>query len=228
MSEKVSLARLDVRGSHFEVLVDPERALSYKLRKSPWADKILKFEEVFRDYKKGERASRDSLMKAFSTDDPRKVCKVIIDEGELQIPSHMRKKLLEEKKRSIMAMIARTTVDPKTNLPIPLMRVEQAFGVMSVSVDPAKDAEDQLKPIIRDLKRVLPIKVREADVTVDFTPDLTGQVRGFLESFGDLVVHPTRKGPLMSTTVRVPEAVRTALVQKISKRFGEKVKVTLA
>jgi len=227
MSEKFSLARIDVRDKHFEVLVDPERALDYKVRRIPWTDKILKFDEVFRDYKKGERASRDALLKAFSTDDPRKICRLIVDEGELQVPSHMRKKLVEEKRRSMMALVSRISVDPKTNLPIPLLRVEQVFDKISVSIDPFKDVEDQLKPVIKELKRILPMKLKDADIQVEFPPDLTYQVRGFLESFGEIVMQPSKRGDLMSTTARVPEAVRTSLAQKMSKRFGGKVKVTL-
>jgi ribosome maturation protein SDO1 len=227
MSEKVSLARLDVRGNHFEVLVDSQRALDYKLKRAQWTDKILKFEEVFRDYKKGERASRDSLLKAFSTDDPRKICKVIIDEGELQVPAHMRRKLLEEKKRTIMSLVSRVSVDPQTNAPIPLLRVEQAFDKMSVQVDPSKEAVDQLKPILKEMKRMLPMRVKEAEVEADFPPDLLGHVRGYLESVGEIVIQPRRKGDLMTMTVSVPEAIRTEIAQKMAKRFGEKVKVTL-
>lgn len=227
MSEKVSLARLDVRGNHFEVLVDSQRALDYKLKRAQWTDKILKFEEVFRDYKKGERASRDSLLKAFSTDDPRKICKVIIDEGELQVPAHMRRKLLEEKKRTIMSLVSRVSVDPQTNAPIPLLRVEQAFDKMSVQVDPSKEAVDQLKPILKEMKRMLPMRVKEAEVEADFPQDLLGHVRGYLESVGEIVIQPRRKGDLMTMTVSVPEAIRTEIAQKMAKRFGEKVKVTL-
>jgi len=227
MSEKVTLARLDIRGNHFEVLVDPQRALDYKLKRSPWTDKIMKFEDVFRDYKKGERASRDSLLKAFSTDDPHKICKVILDEGELQVPSHMRRKLLEEKKKSIMVLISRVSIDPQTNTPIPLLRVEQAFGKMSMPVDPSKDAVDQLKPILKEMKRVLSIKIKEASIEVEFPPDLMGHVRGYLESVGETVIQPRRRGDLMTMTVKVPEATRTDVAQKMAKRFGERVKVTL-
>ncbi|HYA22148.1 MAG TPA: ribosome assembly factor SBDS [Thermoproteota archaeon] len=227
MSEKVSLARLDVRGNHFEVLVDSERALDYKLKRTPWSDKILKFEEVFRDYKKGERASRDALLKAFSTDDPRKICKVIIDDGELQVPAHMRRKLLEEKRKTIMVLIARVSIDPQTNTPIPLLRVEQAFDKISIPVDPSKEPIDQLKPIIREMKRILPMKVKEAEIEAEFPPDLITHVRGYLESVGEMVIQPRKRGDLLTMTVKVPEAARTDIVQKVAKRFGEKVKVTL-
>lgn len=227
MSEKATLARLDVRENHFEVLVDPQRALDYKLKRAQWTDKIMKFDDVFRDYKKGERASRDSLLKAFSTDDPHKICKVILDDGELQVPSHMRRKLLEEKKKSIMVLISRVSIDPQTNTPIPLLRVEQAFDKMSMPVDPSKEAVDQLKPILKEMKRMLPIKVKEASIEAEFPLDLMGHVRGYLESVGETVIQPRRKGDLMEMTVKVPEAIRTDVAQKMAKRFGEKVKVTL-
>jgi ribosome maturation protein Sdo1 len=96
-----------------------------------------------------------------------------------------------------------------------------------VQVDPSKEAVDQLKPILKEMKRMLPMRVKEAEVEADFPPDLLGHVRGYLESVGEIVIQPRRKGDLMTMTVSVPEAIRTEIAQKMAKRFGEKVKVTL-
>jgi ribosome maturation protein SDO1 len=139
----------------------------------------------------------------------------------------MRRKLLEEKRKAIMALISRVSIDPQTNTPIPLLRVEQAFDKISIPVDPSKEPIDQLKPIIKEMKRILSIKVKEAEIEVEFPPDLIAHVRGYLESVGEMVLQPRKKGDFLTMTVKVPEATRTDIVQKVAKRFGEKVKVTL-
>jgi len=227
MSEKEPIARLVIKGNRFEVLIDAERALNYKLRRTPWSDKIVKIYQVWKDYKKGERASNELMMKFFSTKDPYQVSKRIIDEGELQIPANLRKRLIDEKRRAIMTLVSKVAFDPQTNFPIPLLRIEQAFESISFSVDPFKDPEEQLKPALLELKKVIPIKLKEAEMEITFTPDILGPISAFLGVFGEISRPPTKRGESMAVVVRVPEISRSTIAQKIGKRFDEKVKVSL-
>jgi len=227
LSEKESIARLTIKGNRFEVLIDAERALNYKMRRTPWSDKIVKIDQVWKDYRKGERASNELLMKFLSTKDPYQVAKKIIDEGELQIPASLRKRLIDDKRRAIMSLVSKVAFDPQTNFPIPLLRVEQAFEAISFSVDPFKEPEEQLRPVLLELKKVIPIKLKEAEVEVTFPPELLRPITGFLEAYGEISRPPARKGESMTAIFRVPEVSRSITAQKIGKRFGEKVKVAL-
>ncbi len=227
MSEKESIARLVIKGNRFEVLIDAERALNYKLKRIPWTEKILKIDQIWKDYRKGERASNELLTKSFATKETYQVAKKIVDEGELQIPAALRKRLTEEKRRAIMNIISKIAFDPKTNYPIPLLRIEQAFETISLQVDPFKEPEEQLRPALRELKKIIPLKLKEAEIELVFPPELFAPVSGFLDAFGDISRAPSRKGDFMTMAVKVPEVARSITAQKIAKRFGEKVKVSL-
>ncbi len=67
--DKAVIARLRKGGEEFEVLVDPYLARDLKEGKEVNFEELLAAEEIFKDAKKGERASADELRKAFGTDD---------------------------------------------------------------------------------------------------------------------------------------------------------------
>ncbi|MGB9759717.1 MAG: ribosome assembly factor SBDS [Thermoproteota archaeon] len=226
MSTENSIARLEIKGNKFEVIVDPEKAVYYKLKKGPWSDKIVKFDQVFKDFKKGERASSELLQKFFGTKDVYKIAKRIVDEGEVQVPSNLRKKLIEDNRKRIINLISRITYDPQTNIPIPTLRIEQALEKVGVSIDPFKEPEEQVKPVLQELKKILPFKVKEKEVELQCSNEVFRQVYSILNQFGD-VVNQSAKKDLITLRVRVPEVSCTKFVQKIANTYGEKVKVSL-
>ncbi|MBO3757588.1 MAG: ribosome assembly factor SBDS [Thermoproteota archaeon] len=226
MSSEQSVARLEIKGNKFEVIIDPEKAVYYKLKKGPWSDKIVKFDQIFKDYKKGERVSSELLQKFFGTKDVYKIAKRIVDEGEIQVPANLRKKLIEDNRKRIINLVSRIAYDPQTNIPIPTLRIEQAFEKVGVSIDPFKDPEEQVKPILQELKKILPFKVKEKEVEVQCNNELFKQVYSLLNQFGDVVSQSTKKD-LVTFRVHVPEVSLTRFVQKTTDTYGEKVKINL-
>ena len=65
MSQKFAVARLMLSGEKFEIMVNPNKALDYKLGKNVSTSQILMYESVFRDVGKGEKASEEKMKKIF-------------------------------------------------------------------------------------------------------------------------------------------------------------------
>jgi ribosome maturation protein SDO1 len=130
--ESYTIARL-VRGDTFEILVDPDNALKYKMGEKIPISKVLIYEEIYTDAKKGIRASEEQLLKAFKTKDKLAIATKILTEGTLQITSEQRHRLIEEKKRQIIEFISKSAVDPRTKLPHPPQRVELAMEQAGMS-----------------------------------------------------------------------------------------------
>ena len=93
--DKSIIARLDSRGEHFEVLVDPELALKVRRGEKVPVDKLLAVGEIFRDCKKGERASPEDISRVFDTNDLEAVANRIIKKGEIQLTTEQRRRMLE-------------------------------------------------------------------------------------------------------------------------------------
>ncbi|MCW4018819.1 MAG: ribosome assembly factor SBDS [Candidatus Bathyarchaeota archaeon] len=159
MSGKFTIARYTKDNSHFELLVKPEKALDYHNGKISAITEVLAAETIFSDANKGTRVAEDELKKAFDTTDPLKIADVIIKKGQLQLTTDQRRKMVEDKRKQVIDYISRQAVDPKTNLPHPPLRIENAMEQIRYPIDPYKSIDEQARDIIKLLRPILPLKV---------------------------------------------------------------------
>src|SRR5580658_5605778 len=145
MSTKFTSVRMTIEGDRYEILVYPDPALNYKMGKQVDPSQVLAIDEVFSDSSRCERASADKLKKYFKTEDHAKAALEVLKRGELQLTQEQRMRLTEEKRRQVVTIIAKNYVDPKTHLPHPPVRVEQAMQEARVSIDPFQDVNEQAK-----------------------------------------------------------------------------------
>jgi ribosome maturation protein SDO1 len=186
MSERYTIARITHDGEHFEILTKPEPALDYKLGKTVPISQVLATETIFTDAGKGTKASEEKLQEIFGTLDSLKIAEVILKKGTLQLTTDQRKQLVEDKRRQIISFISRECIDPKTNLPHPPLRIEQAMKEIHFSIDPSKGVEEQSKDIIKLLRPIIPLKMEKITVEVHVPPEHASKVYGTVKGFGTL------------------------------------------
>ena len=174
--DEAVIARIKKEGIDFEVLVDPEKALEFKKGKPYSIENILAVNLVFKDSKKGERASSEELKKGFKTIDILKIAEIIIKEGTVQLTTDQRRKLTEAKRVEIAAIISRQGVDPKTHNPHPQQRILNAMTEAHVDIDPFKSAKDQIKGIIEEIQPIIPISFERVTVAIRVPADQAGRV----------------------------------------------------
>ncbi len=218
MSEKLILARLSVAGEHFEVAVHPDKALTYKMGGGGDIRNILLIDEVYVDAKKGMKATNEKVMKAFNTGDVYEVADIILKRGELQITTEQRRRLSEEKRRQIIAFISRNCIDPRTNLPHPPLRVEQALEQVRVSVDPFKDAETQAKQVIEALRPILPIRMEQMRIAVKIPAEYIAKVYGTVKGFGVIKREEWQADGSWVGVVEMPAGLHASFLDRLGKQ----------
>lgn len=186
MSDKYTIARMTKDNEHFEVLVKPQKALDYRLGKTSAITEVLAAETIFSDANKGTKASEENLRKIFATTDALKIAETILTKGTLQLTTEQRRKMTEDKKRQIIDFIARQSVDPKTNLPHPPTRIENAMEQIRYSIDPFKPVEEQAKEIIKDLRIILPLKMEQITLDVTIPVAYSAKAYGSIKGFGTI------------------------------------------
>jgi len=164
--DRAVVAKLRKDGKDFEILVDCDKALELRKGKNVSMDDILAVEYIYKDVKKGEKASEHDLHTLFKTTDVQEISKRIINEGIVQLTREHLAREQEEKKRQIITLIHRNAVDPKTGLPHPPQRIESAMEEARVHIDENKRAEDQVQHILDKLKPIIPIKFEKKKVEV--------------------------------------------------------------
>ncbi|MFH7903810.1 MAG: ribosome assembly factor SBDS [Candidatus Aenigmatarchaeota archaeon] len=157
--EKAVVARLERKGNKFEILVDPFKAFEFKQGKPYKIEEILAVNDIFKDARKAERVSANELKQYFGTTDIYKIAEEILKNGEIQIPTELKRKLIEEKKNQIINLISKRFVNPQNGLPHPPQRIALALEQAKVNIDPFIDAEVQLENIVKELKKIIPLRI---------------------------------------------------------------------
>ncbi len=215
MSERYTVARITRDGEHFEILVKPQPALNYTMGKPTSISEVLVTETIFTDANKGTKAGEEKLQKAFNTTDIQKIAEVILKRGTLQLTTDQRRQLTAEKRKQIIAFIARQAVDPKTNLPHPPLRIEQAMEQIHYSIDPFKDAEEQAKDIIKLLRPILPLKIEQIQVQVRIPVEYAAKAYGTVKGYGTIKREEWRADGSWFSIIEMPAGLYGPFLDKL-------------
>jgi len=224
MSDKYTVARLTKDNEHFEVLVKPQKALDYRMGKIAGITEILAAETIFSDANKGTRVSDEAMQKAFGTTDALKIAEIILTKGTLQLTTEQRRKMVEDKRRQVIDFIARQSVDPKTNLPHPPTRIENAMEQIRYSIDPFKPVEEQAKEIIKSLRIILPLKMEQITIGVTIPAEYSARAYGTIKGFGTIKREEWRANGSWYGVLEMPAGVYAPFLEKlgeITKGTGE-------
>jgi ribosome maturation protein SDO1 len=225
VSKSYTIARLEKHGETFEILVDPDNALKYKMGEKIPISRILVYEEVYRDARKGIRVKEETLKKAFGTIDPVKIAERILEEGSIQITAEQRKKLIEDKKKQIIDFIAKNAIDPRTNLPHPPQRIELAIEEASVQIDPFKDAKEQALKIIEKLRPILPIKTGVLRFKIRLPADVAARGYSVIKNMGKVTREQWGGDGSWNGVVEVPTGLHIDLIDRLNKVTSGRVEV---
>jgi len=215
MGEKYTVARLTKGNEHFEILVKPEKALDYRTGKISAITEVLVTETIFSDANKGTKVSEETLRKAFGTTEPLKIADVILKKGVIQLTTEQRRKMIEDKRKQIIAFISRQCVDPRTNLPHPPLRVEQAMQQIHYSIDPFKPVEEQAKEIIKLLRSILPLKMEQVAVGVRIPAEYAAKAYGTVKGFGTIKREEWRADGSWYGVLEMPAGLYGPFLEKI-------------
>ncbi len=213
--DEAVICRLKKDGIEFEILVDCDKAMDYKHGKASFDDAIVS-DDVFKDVKKGQHASEHDIAKAFGTNEPRVAAEKILKDGEVQLTTEYKNKLREEKKKAVIALISRNSVDPKSNLPHPPQRIENALEEARVKIDEFKSAEQQIESIIKQINAILPISYELREVELTIPADVSGRAYPVLKQYSTILKEKWNNDGSLTVLVEVPAGLQNELYDKLN------------
>ncbi len=225
--EDAVIARLEYYGEHFEILVDPDLAAEFKRGKEIELEKILAVEEIFKDAKKGDKASEEAMLKAFQTTDPDEAAAIIIKKGQVQLTAQQRKEMQEEKRKEIVATITRESINPQTKLPHPARRIEIAMEESKIHVDPFKSVDEQVKSVLKAIRKKIPIRFEKVQVAIKVPGDYTGKVYNIIPEFGTTKKEEWQQDGSWIAVVEIPGGMQDNFYQKLSEMTHGEVETKL-
>ncbi len=216
-SKAYVIARYEGKGRKFEILVKPDLALKLREGKKVNIDEVLVGDFVYKDVRRGLKASPEDLKYVFGTDDIRKVAEVIIKKGELQLTTEQRRALLEAKRKQIITYIARSAIDPRTKTPIPPSRIEAAMQEVRVAVDLYKPIEEQAVTIVKAISRIIPIKLAKALLRIKVPPQYSGKFYGIFMRLGEVKRSQWLSDGSLLVEVEIPAGMQSEVIDKVNK-----------
>lgn len=209
------IAHYDVDGVRFEVYVDKDKSYDFKFGAKSDFGGVLIADDIYKDAKKGDKHTNDMLSKAFGMVDPRNIAEIIVRKGELPITTVQRRKLMDEKVNKIKHIILRESIDPRTNAPHTIVRLNNAFEQVRVNIDPFKSAEEQVESVVVTLRPVLPIKFEKVRIAIKIPAEYAQRVYGNIKEFGLKKEQWTSTGALVAI-IEIPGGMQPEVYSKLN------------
>lgn len=210
------IARLKKGEEHFEVLVDPYLAADIIDGKDIDIMKSLAIDEIFKDSKKGKRASDETLKEIFGTQDVAEIAKRIILKGAIQLTTEQRQKMQKNKRNRIIDTIVKNAMDPKTKSPHPRQRIELAMDEAGVHVDPFKPVSEQVKIIIEMLRPIIPISMEHVRISVKISSEYIGKAYGVTRNYGSVEREDWQSDGSWVGIIRLPAGMQNDFYDKLN------------
>lgn len=213
----LNLARIKKDGEKFEIAVDPDLAISMKKGGEVDIHEVLKSEKIFSDTKKGLLASEHKLKEIFGTDNVIEVAKEILKHGEIQLTGEYRKSLIDEKRKKIINIIQKNAVDPKTGIPHPLTRIENAFEEANVRIDEFKSSEEQVGEIIKQIKLIIPLSMETKTIEFTIPAEHAAKAYSVLQRIGRFKQENWNSDGSLTAVIEVAAGMQQQLFDEINK-----------
>lgn len=209
-----------IRYSHgdlkFEILVKPDPALEYRSGKKISPSSVLVSDDIYTDSGQGTRASDENLQKAFGTSDTVEVATIILNKGVMNLTTEQRRRMTEAKRLQIIERIAKSYVDPRTHLPHPPLRIQQAIRDARVVIDPQKPAEEQISGVVDRLRSIIPLKTEQMLLEVSIPAQFASHSYSVLQSVGTLKTSDWLPNGSLKAILEISAATKQNVIDKLN------------
>jgi ribosome maturation protein SDO1 len=209
-------AHMDISGERYEIMVDPDLAYMYRTGQKKELANVLTVEEVFKNFRKGERHTSSALQKAFGSTDIYEIADRILKRGELQLTTEQKRKMLEERRKQVIAILMREAIDPRTGAPHTQLRLEQALEQSRVHIDGFKEAAEQMEEVIKALRPIIPLKFEKVRIAAKIPPDFAQRIYGMLKGYGIQREEWARDGSLI-VVIEMPAGMQGEFYDRLNK-----------
>jgi ribosome maturation protein SDO1 len=211
----MNLAKWKKGADNFEIVVNPDKAMDFKKGIGEIRD-VLVYPKIFSDAKKGMSAPENRLKTIFGTDDVNEVAKKIIREGDVQVTSEYRNAQVTQKRQRIVDIIHRNGVDPRTNAPHPLTRVEAALDEAKIKIDEYKTAEEQVQGILKKILPIIPIKFVKKEIQLTIPAQQAGKSYQTIKQLGKILKETWNNDGSWTGLVEIPGGMEEELYDKLN------------
>ncbi|KAF1334767.1 Sbds family rrna metabolism protein, partial [Globisporangium splendens] len=218
----VAVVRLKKNGKRFEIACYKNKVFNWRNGVETDIDEVLQITRVYENVSKGKFAKKHDWVQAFGVQDDEEVCRIILEQGELQVSEGERKAQVENLYRDIATIVADKCVNPNSNRPYPFSVIERLMKEIHYAVVPNRTAKQQALEVIKKLQGHIPIA--RAKMKIQVTAPLAGakQIKPALLKEGAEILEEKWSEPTRMVLLINPGSYRVvdALVEEHSAGAG--------
>ncbi|DBA04101.1 TPA: hypothetical protein N0F65_009448 [Lagenidium giganteum] len=225
----VAVVRLRRNGKRFEIACYKNKVLNWRNGVETDIDEVLQIAKVYENVSKvdtrlhGKFARKSDWAAAFAVQEEEEACRIILEQGELQVAQGERKAQVENTFRDIATIVADKCVNPNSNRPYPFSVIERLMKEIHYAVIPNRSAKQQALEVIKRLQDHIPISRAKMKVQVTTSSVALKKIKAKLVlEEGTEVLEETWTEPARLVVLIYPGSYRVvdALVQEHSKGQG--------
>ncbi|PIN76936.1 ribosome assembly factor SBDS [Candidatus Woesearchaeota archaeon CG10_big_fil_rev_8_21_14_0_10_36_11] len=214
--EKLTVARIKKFGENFEISIDPNTALQYKLGEITDLREVLLADNIFSDARKGLIVPSETLAKAFHTTDTAKIADIILHHGEIQISAEHRSLERDQRRKRLIELIHTRAIDAKTGLPHPSNRIDAALDEAKIHLDNHKSVEEQFDEVISQLRPIIPLKIEQKKLTITVPSQFAGKCQQLIRDNSKIVTEDWMQDGGWKVVVEIPAGFSIEFIEKLN------------
>ena len=161
---------------------------------------------------------KEILKHVFKTTDIGQIAIEIVKRGQIQLTTEQRKEILEMKRKQVINEIVREAINPQTNTPIPVIRIEEAMEEAKVRIDPFKGVEEQVQMVLKAIRPLIPIRMEKARLAVRLSGDAYGRLYGDISRMGTILKEEWSNSGDYICVVEIPAGMQGDLIDLVNRK----------
>ena len=123
--------------------------------------------------------------------------------------------MVDEKRKQIINFISKTYVDPKSHLPHPPLRIEQAMSDARISIDAFRNTDEQIKDVVQSLRTIIALKSENLTLEISVPAQFVAQSYTVLKSTGTLKKEDWQPNGSLKAILEIPAAARPNVIDRL-------------
>lgn len=212
--DKAVIAKLKKGNKEFKIYVDPDLSLQYKKKEINDISKIMASEYIFEN-SNGDKVQNNDLKKYFNTDDIYSVAHQIIMNGTIQLTTNQKKKILENKKNSVITYIVNNSINPKTMTPYTRQSIEIAIKESKINMDISKSIEELVEITMKSIRKLMPIRIENINILCNISSIYSSKIIEKIPSYCKIINKKWNNGNL-ELTIQIPSGMKNNFYNSIN------------
>jgi len=213
--DKAVIAEIDLQEKHFEILVDCDKAMELRNGKEVPLEDVVPTTDIFTDVKKGEHANEHDIQNIFKIS-RQEVIKEIIKKGVIHLTTEYKNRIREQARKKIITLIHRGAINPTTNTPIPVQRIENALTQAKIKINENQKPEQQIKEIISKISEIMPIKYEIRKIQIIIPSEFSRISYHILKEFGKLIKDDWKPNGDLLAVVELPAGMQQEFFDELN------------